>query len=64
MNPIKQIDYPNYQSSNDDIFDKLIKRIRALQLIIDKNKQAWKYLLYGSIMIILGVITYLSTYGI
>ena len=39
MKTIKQINYPNYQSNNDDIFDQLIKRIRALQLIIDRNKQ-------------------------
>jgi len=75
MNPTNQIDYPHYQPNNDerstsafnkgeDIFEQLIKRIRTLQLIIEKNKQAWKYFFYGFIMIILGVIAYLSTYGI
>jgi len=59
MKTIKQIEYQT--PNNDNIFDKLIKRIRTLQLIIDRNKQTWKYFFYGFIMIILGVIAYFST---
>jgi len=75
MNPTNQIDYPHYQPNNDerstsafnkgeDIFDQLIKRIRTLQLVIENNKQVWKYFLYATLLIIMGVIAYLSTYGI
>jgi len=64
MNPTNQIDYPHYQPNNDNIFDKLIKRIRTLQLVIENNKQVWKYFLYATLLIIMGVIAYLSTYGI
>ena len=65
MNPNKTIDYPHNQPNNEDIFDKLIKKIIQLRLIIDKHKQAWKYLLSAGLMLLFAIIVYCSTnYGI
>ena len=62
MNPPKQITYETAnQPSNDDIFEALIKKIRSLRIIIDQHKQAWQYLMYAGLMLLLAIMAYFST---
>ena len=57
MNPNKTINYSTTNQPNkSDIFEALIKKIRTLQLMIDKHKQAWQFILYGGTIFFLGIV--------
>jgi len=54
MKPNKQITYPD--NNKEDIFTKIIRFIKSLELFTKKNHKALNYLLGGLTMIVLGLI--------
>jgi len=58
MKPNKSITYPD--NNKEDIFTKIIRFIKSLELFTKKNHKALNYLLGGLTMIALGLIIWIN----